>query len=57
LLGPFLPASDTTLPQVMVFIVTYAAVLPRTAVLAIKVRRFVRRRTHASAARAVALAA
>lgn len=44
LIGPFLPASDTTLPQVMVLTVTYAAVLPRTVGLAMRVRRFAGRR-------------
>lgn len=54
ILGPFLPASDTTLPRVMVLIVTYAAVLPRTARLAIRVRRFARRRNNATIARTAA---
>lgn len=51
ILGPFLPASDTTLPRVMVLTVTYAAVLPRTARLAMRVRRFARRRKDATFAR------
>ena len=43
-IGPFLPASNTILPKAMVLAVTSAATLPRTTWVALRARRFLRRR-------------
>jgi hypothetical protein len=43
-IGPFLPPSNTILPKAMVLAVTSAAFLPRTTWVALRARRFLRRR-------------